>query len=161
MAEGRATLRLTSDGLRAANPLSPAEAIAAKSALADSVPLLTQLAARLGEMPVGRDRIALVLQEFTGASAADVRRQLPLIQRLLRDAAPYLRPVSAASDDTVPEQIEQLPADAAMQPPTPEPLEISFSGGRISLPETAENLDAVISVLQARRGRLNEAESAG
>ena len=161
MAEGRGTLRLTSDGLRAANPLSPAEAIAAKAALADSVPLLTQLAARLGELPVDRDRIALVLQEFTGASAADVRRQLPLIQRLLRDAGPYLRPDSVGRADTVPEQIEQPLAGAAMQPPTPEPLEISFSGGRISLPETAENLDAVISVLQARRDRLSEAESAG
>lgn len=176
IAEGRSAIRLTQDGLRAAAPLSQEESFRARQSLACNVPMFAELAARLGNLPPERTRVALMLEEITGAGRLDVERRLPSIQRLFRDALPYLATSThGASEETAEPQVAfrgpVQPFDAAQDRQAPRAsgaetqdgagmIELSFSGGRLSLPETLPNIEAVLAVLEARREELRGAEQA-
>ena len=155
VAEGRGTLRLTRAGVRAASPVSQAESLQSRAELAGSVTLFADLAARLGDLPPDDARLALLLEEITGAGRLEVESRLPTVQRLLRDVLPYL--------DAAPAATEMAAADsepAGELAPTPitgngsGKLELAFSGGRLSLPESADNIDALIALLATRAKEL-------
>jgi len=183
IAEGRGTIRLTRNGLRAVNPLTPEESSMARRDLAASVPLFTELAGRLDGLPPDRARLALLLEDITGANRIEIERRLVVISRVFEDVLPLLslstgsgrgaRPASNESparlrdvlDDTglgfldIPELLEQGPSASGGLPSAPEDvgearIEVVFPGGRISLPESIASLDVIIQVLQERRNNL-------
>lgn len=183
IAEGRGTIRLTRNGLRAVNPLTPEESSMARRDLATSVPLFMELANRLDGLPPDRARLALLLEDITGANRIEIERRLPVVSRVFEDVLPLL-PASSGSgrgtrstsgedparprdmlDDPglgfldIPELLEQGPSASGGQPPAPEDvgeprIEVVFPGGRISLPESIASLDVIIQVLQERRSNL-------
>lgn len=184
IAEGRGTIRLTRNGLRAVNPLTPEESSMARRDLATSVPLFMEIAGRLDGLPPDRARMALLLEDITGASRMDIERRLAVVARVFEDVLPLLPPAvgpdrSRSSWES--EQSSTPPGSSAGSGlgfldipglldeglPTPaemtaapedigEPrIEVVFPGGRISLPESIASLDVIIQVLQERRGNLS------
>lgn len=184
VAEGRGTIRLTRDGLRAVNPLGPEEAGEARRQLAASVPVFVELARRLGGMPPDRTRVAILLEDLTGENRIQLERRLPLFARIFEDVLPLLAfgegdaaasvPAMAAEASSeaaagvpsvfldIPRLLEDRPgagagagADAGEgREESPPRIEVVFPGGRISLSETVASLDVIIQVLQERRGNL-------
>ncbi len=90
IAEGRGTIRLTRNGLRAVNPLTPEESSMARRDLASSVPLFTELAARLDGLPPDRARLALIIEDITGANRMEIERRLQVVARVFEDVLPLL-----------------------------------------------------------------------
>lgn len=90
IAEGRGTIRLTRNGLRAVNPLTPEESAMARRDLASSVPLFMEIADRLDGLPPDRARLALLLEDITGANRMEIERRLPVIARVFEDVLPLL-----------------------------------------------------------------------
>lgn len=88
--EGRGTIRLTRNGLRAVNPLTPEESAMARRDLASSVPLFMELAGRLDGIPPDRARLALLLEDITGANRMEIERRLQAIARVFEDVLPLL-----------------------------------------------------------------------
>lgn len=168
VAEGRGTLRLTRAGVRAASPVSQAESLQSRAALARSVTLFADLAARLGDLPPDDARLALLLEEVTGAGRLEVESRLPAVQRLLRDVLPYIDaappapspPLHSPPGHSRPEASIATPASAGETLLTPSAqngsgrLELAFSGGRLSLTESADNIDALIKLLTTRAREL-------
>lgn len=144
IAEGRGTIRLTRNGLRAVNPLTPEESAMARRDLASSVPLFMELAGRLDGLPPDRVRLALLLEDITGANRIEIERRLQVVARIFEDVLPLLpssgagerarRPASydeqaASSDDEggsglgfldIPSLLDD-PAVAAASSPRPDP----------------------------------------
>ncbi len=183
IAEGRGTIRLTRNGLRAVNPLTPEESAMARRDLATSVPLFMEIAERLDGLPPDRARLALLLEDITGANRMEIERRLSVVSRVFEDVLPLLptskgpersrRPISADESINpgdgpgdsglgfldIPGLLDQTtpaPGETASVPELPgEPrIEVVFPGGRISLPESVASLDVIIQVLQERRGNL-------
>ncbi len=172
---GRSRLRVSRDGLRAASPLSPQEAVSARRALAGNVPLFEEMADRIGDAPYDPARLAILLEELTGAGRQDVSKRLPVIDRVFgeirldlprgRTAEPAQASEPAvgggsAGDETPepaapPDSAAALDRAAGVEPSSPagdaERIELILPGGRLSLPETISNLDAALTVLWARR----------
>jgi len=90
VAGGRSHVRVTRDGLRAVTPLSAKESEDARTALARNVALFVEMSARLGDDPYEPDRLAVLLEELSGADRTDVTRRLALIDRIFSEARPYL-----------------------------------------------------------------------
>ena len=90
VAGGRSRVRVTRDGLRAVTPLSAKESEDARTALARNVALFVEMSARLGDDPYEPDRLAVLLEELSGADRTDVTRRLALIDRIFSEARPYL-----------------------------------------------------------------------
>ena len=90
VAGGRSRVRVTRDGLRAVTPLSAKESEDARTALARNVSLFVEMSTRLGEGPYAPDRLAVLLEELSGADRTDVTRRLALIDRIFSEARPYL-----------------------------------------------------------------------
>jgi hypothetical protein len=181
LAEGRGTIRLTRNGLRAVNPLTPEESSMARRDLATSVPLFMEIAGRLDGLPPDRARMALLLEDITGASRMDIERRLAVVARVFEDVLPLLPPAVGSRSSWESEQSSTPPGSSAGSGlgfldipglldeglPTPaemtaapedigEPrIEVVFPGGRISLPESIASLDVIIQVLQERRGNLS------
>ncbi|MCH7907015.1 MAG: hypothetical protein IIB26_06265 [Chloroflexi bacterium] len=88
--EGRGTIRLTRNGLRAVNPLTPEESAMARRDLASSVPLFMELAGRLDGIPPDRARLALLLEDITGANRMEIERRLQVIARVFEEVLPLL-----------------------------------------------------------------------
>lgn len=88
--EGRGNIRLTRNGLRAVNPLTPEESAMARRDLASSVPLFVELAARLDGLPPDRARLALLLEDITGANRMEIERRLQVVARVFEDVLPLL-----------------------------------------------------------------------
>jgi hypothetical protein len=183
IAEGRGTIRLTRNGLRAVNPLTPEESSMARRDLATSVPLFMELAGRLDGLPPDRTRLALLLEDITGAGRMEIERRIPVIARVFEDALPLLprpgtgdgtRQPGGVAEHSVSEGIAGDPGLGFLDIPNlldqpamassdasansdvlGEPrIEVVFPGGRISLPESVASLDVIIQVLQERRGNL-------
>ena len=90
VAGGRSRVRVTRDGLRAVTPLSAKESEDARAALARNVALFVEMSTRIGEGPYTPDRLAVLLEELTGADRTEVARRLPLIDRIFSEARPFL-----------------------------------------------------------------------
>lgn len=90
VAGGRSRVRVTRDGLRAVTPLSAKESEDARSALASNVVLFVEMSTRIGEGPYTPDRLAVLLEELSGANRTEVARRLPLIDRIFSEARPFL-----------------------------------------------------------------------
>ncbi len=180
IASGRSRLRVTRDGLRAGNPLSPQEAESARRSLAASVPLFLEITKRLGGEPFDDARLAVLLEELTGADRNDVKARLAVVSRVFSEARPLLpAPSQAAGQGTHEEEQpdedtrgaavahaggrQGLSAAALAGPvalssapseslrPTPGRLHIVLPDGVLSLSETVANLDAALTVLWAHR----------
>ena len=96
VAGGRSRVRVTRDGLRAVTPLSAKESEDARTALARNVSLFVEMSTRLGEGPYAPDRLAVLLEELSGADRTDVTRRLALIDRIFSEARPHLPKPEAA-----------------------------------------------------------------
>ncbi|MBM3958574.1 MAG: hypothetical protein FJ314_02215 [SAR202 cluster bacterium] len=152
--DGRGFIRLTPLGVR----LATAQDAVARQQAAFSWPLLAALAGRIpGALP-GRSDLALVLFEVTNAGAGRIHVSLVQVRRILEDAWPErassAQPAAgppAAADGT--ELAAQVPpgfvADEALQR-----IDLAFSGGQISLPETPENLELIIQLINRRLGQI-------
>ena len=90
VATGRSRIRVTRDGLRSSTPLSPQEAEAARKTLAASVPLFAELAARSGTAPLDHSRLAILLEDITGAKRQDILARLSIVDRVFSEVRPYL-----------------------------------------------------------------------
>jgi hypothetical protein len=98
VAGGRSRVRVTRDGLRAVTPLSAKESEEARAALSRNVALFVEVSIRIGEGPYTPDRLAVLLEELSGADRTEVARRLPLIDRIFSEARPFLpkpEPVTA------------------------------------------------------------------
>ena len=104
VAGGRSRLRVTRVGLRAVTPLSAKESEDARTALARNVALFVEMSARLGDDPYESDRLAVLLEELSGADRNGVSRRLALIDRIFSETRPYLpKPdLSPAQSDASP-----------------------------------------------------------
>jgi hypothetical protein len=102
VAAGRSRIRVTREGLRAASPLSPQEAESARKALAASVPLFVELTARTGAGPHDESRLAILLEDITGAGRQDILARLATLDRVYSEAKPYLADRSGPSASVTP-----------------------------------------------------------
>ena len=90
VAGGRSRVRVTRDGLRAVTPLSAKESESAREALARNVSFFVEMSTRLGDDPYASDRLAVLLEELSGADRTEVARRLALIDRIFSEARPHL-----------------------------------------------------------------------
>ncbi|MBI4306949.1 MAG: hypothetical protein HY678_11580 [Chloroflexi bacterium] len=143
LADGRGTQRLSRLGQRLAFPQSEAEQTELRregTGRCLSSIGLGHLQRR--ELP-GRAELAVLVEEASGADRATVARHLSKLERILRDA---LEPVDS---EGMTGQGAQAAAPAAVAGP-PGTMELRFSGGSISLPESVENLQLAMTLLQRR-----------
>lgn len=154
VAEGRSEIRVTQLGLRAVAPVSPAEGKESRGKLVQSVELFRELNQRTsGRMP-DTPLLQLLLEEITGAPRLTVEQHVAAIAKVYVGAQP----------SRVPSHTEETPPSGPLTPVSHPPqsqsgsqprrggrIEVSYSEGTMSLPETPENLDAVIAVLQSHR----------
>lgn len=184
---GRSRVRVTRDGLRAIRPVSEDEVEMAKSALARNVTLFVEMYKRLKNEPYTPERFAILLEELSGAGRTEVAQRLSLIDRLFGEVRPFLVQESMENanraeedyaggkvrplvENAVPlEEIIAYPhADAESETitssyitdPDAGRIDINLKDGKLSLPETVANLDAVLSVLWARRQLIASIDSA-
>ncbi len=95
---GRSRLRVSRDGLRAVNPLSPQESDAARQSLAAHVNLFAKMASRMSAGPYDHARLAVLVEEITGADRPTVASRIVALDRVFSEARPLLanRPVNGA-----------------------------------------------------------------
>lgn len=91
IASGRGRLRVTRDGLRAVNPLSPQEAESAKRTLAGQVSLFAEMASRMSGEPYDQARLAVLVEEVTGEDRQAVAGKIVQLDRVFSEARPYLQ----------------------------------------------------------------------
>ena len=161
---GRGTVRLTTEGLRAAEPRSPEEADSARRALARSVPLFVEIARRTRGRVVDEAHLAVLLEEITGAGRLEVGRRTAPIARLVNEVLVYLAPEPSAEAELAAPTAAAVLAEAgrtgAQATANEDRIELVLPDGRLSLPESVAGLDAVMLVLRARRERLAARERA-
>lgn len=156
LVDGRGTLRLTSSGARVLDTSSAGSSADARRQAVLGVPLLRELGARSpGGVDAGRAELALAVEEITGAPGVRVRASLAHLQRVIADALPADGRATVSQPDR--EKRAPDPAEAEANPGEPGRVEVVFSGGKISLPETAANLELVIQLLQGRAQELRAA----
>ncbi len=163
---GRGTVRLTPEGVRAAEPRSTGEADAAREALARSVPLFGEIARRVRGRLVDEARVGMLLEEITGAGRLEVGRRAAQIARLVNEVLVYLAPERPTEDERGVSPVGARSSEAegmsAMASPEGTRIELVLPDGRLSLPESVAGLDAAMLMLRARRESLAARErSAG
>ena len=176
IATGRSRVRLTRDGLRAANPNSPSETEPAMRELARSVPLLVELGRRVPHSATGPEHLGVFIEEITGADQRAVRQSLTTVDRVFGEVRQYLGDSEGPHDDHgLDGQRESRGAEgmerhadlgsnttsnplSARQIDTGGRVELSIPGSSLSLPESIENLDLALTVLMARRRILTAAD---
>lgn len=177
IATGRSRVRLTRDGLRAANPNSASETGSAMRDLARSVPLFVELGRRVPHSATGPEHLGVFIEEITGADQESVNQSLTTIDRVFGEVRQYLDDSEAPYDERGADGrresrgAEGMERDAsrgssvnsvsssARQVDTGGRVELSIPGSSLSLPESIENLDLALTVLMARRRILTGAES--
>jgi hypothetical protein len=98
IANGRSRIRVTREGLRAVNPLSPQEADHARRTLAGQVALFTEMASRMGAGPYDQARLAVLVEEVTGEDRTAVASRIANIDRVFAEARPHLVKRTASTD---------------------------------------------------------------
>jgi hypothetical protein len=115
VAGGRSRVRVTRDGLRAVTPLSAKESESARVALARNVSLFVEMSGRLGDDPYESDRLAVLLEELSGADRTEVARRLALIDRIFTEARPHL-PKPDSGTNQLADATSGLSRDPSTQP---------------------------------------------
>jgi hypothetical protein len=149
LASGRGTLRLTPTGLLVARAESADDRATARREALMAVPLLREIVRRSPDALPGRTDLALMLAEITGADAGRIHSSLRQVRKVLADA--WQPPAEAGPTDGAARggvRQEASTSDAAGAGAAT--IELSFSGGRVSLPETAPNLEIAASLLRRR-----------
>lgn len=116
---GRSRLRVTRDGLRAVNPLSPQEADSARRTLSGHVSLFTEMASRMTAGPYDHARLAVLVEEITGADRRMVASRIVALDRVFSEVRPNLlkntayRDISSSDQAPVPtmESINEFPEE--------------------------------------------------
>ncbi len=116
---GRSRLRVSRDGLRAVNPLSPQESDAARSALASHVNLFVEMGSRMSAGPYDHARLAVLVEEITGADRPTVASKIVALDRVFSEVRPVLgkrttyNSEPSTKSDAVPafERVDQFPED--------------------------------------------------
>ena len=119
---GRSRLRVTRDGLRAVNPLSPQEADSARRTLAGRVKLFVEMASRMGAGPYDHARLAVLVEEVTGADRTMVASRIVALDRVFSETRPHILKSTAyrdiSSSDPLPiptlESINQFPEERSI-----------------------------------------------
>ena len=155
---GRGTVRLTPEGLRAAEPRSTAEADAARGVLARSVPLFAEIARRVRSHVVDEARVGVLLEEITGAGRLETGRRAAQITRLVNEVLAYLASERPAEDERDVSSAGARSSEAGERSPMGssegDRIELVLPDGRLSLPESVTGLDAAMLMLRARRESL-------
>lgn len=157
LAEGRGTIRLTPSGLRLARSRPGDELEAAMIDAAKTVPLLKEITERSPDSAPRRTDLALMLAEITGADAGRIHSALPQVQRLLADVFPAGGDRRGRAEHGDAEGRRDSGAAPPVRPAATRSaagLELSFSGGRLSLPETPENLELAADLLRRRAAEM-------
>lgn len=153
LASGRGTLRLTGTGLRVARAESTAEKSAARREALMAVPLLREIVRRSPDAIPGRTDLALMLAEITAADAGRIHSSLGQVRKVLTDA--WQPPALELTVSSSPEPARrQASGDNGANERLAATIELSFSGGKVSLPETAPNLELAASLLRRRATEL-------
>ncbi len=87
---GRSRLRVSRDGLRAVNPLSPQESDAARRTLAAHVNLFKEMGGRMSAGPYDHARLAVLVEEITGADRPTVAGKIVALDRVFSEVRPLL-----------------------------------------------------------------------
>ena len=119
---GRSRLRVTRDGLRAVNPLSPQESDSARRTLAGHVKLFVEMASRMSAGPYDHARLAVLVEEVTGADRSMVAGRIVALDRVFSETRPHLlkntayRDISSSEPAHVPtfEAINQFPEERSI-----------------------------------------------
>ena len=90
IANGRSRLRVSRNGLRAVNPLSPQEADHAKRELASHVSLFAEMASRMSAGPYDQARLAVLVEEITGEDRPGVARRIVALDRVFSEVRSLL-----------------------------------------------------------------------
>lgn len=122
---GRSRLRVTRDGLRAVNPLSPQEADSARRTLAGHVTLFSEMASRMGAGPYDHARLAVLVEEITGADRPAVAGRIVALDRVFSEVRPHLlkRAAYSSSSSSVQrpapalDDVNESPAGSYIQEP--------------------------------------------
>ncbi len=155
VAGGRSRVRVTRDGLRAVTPLSAKESEDARAALARNVSLFSEMASRLGEDPYAADRLAVLLEELSGADRTEVARRLPMIDRIFSEVRPYLPKNTKITAPQPAPNISQQPGQFAFpESDQPSPSAVAPAGPGVANEESAPIYmgSAIPSVEQNRPG---------
>ncbi|GEM_PF-542799 len=116
VAGGRSRVRVTRDGLRAVTPLSAKESEGARVALARNVLLFVDMSTRLGDDPYESDRLAVLLEELSGADRTEVARRLALIDRIFSEARSFLpKPDPVQASTSGPGSVRQRVTQSSSQ----------------------------------------------
>ncbi len=182
---GRSRLRVTRDGLRAVNPLSPQEVDSARSVLASNVTLFAEMASRMSAGPYDHARLAVLVEEITGADRPTVASRIVLLDRVFTEVRPtigrstaYRSELDSSSsevpsaelpeigEETRPAYGEQHRADEFMPPGLPGSAmadrlpEIGPAKGRVEAQAAEEDEDGVPRIeIILPDGRLSLPES--
>ena len=155
---GRGTVRLTPEGLRAAEPRSAGEADSAREALARSVPLFAEIARRVRGHVVDEARVGALLEEITGAGRLEADRRAAHIARLVNEVLVYLAPQLPVEEARgVPlagAGLSEAGGTSPIASPEGDRIEVALPDGRLSLPESVAGLDAAMLMLRTRRESL-------
>lgn len=143
--EGRGILQLTTNALKSLNSVTIEESISSRSQLVASVPFFSKLVANINELPVDDVTLASIIENITDGNTLEIEKQLPKIQKLLRDVSQYV-PSLTESSCANPNQ-SMLTTKKAINNSQ---IQLKFSGGNLSLGETADNIEVIIALLTAR-----------
>lgn len=158
--EGRSALRLTSTAGRVVTAdADPGEVNRGMTSLVRSVPLFVQLHGRLQSGAIDRGVLGATLQEITEAPMDEVQGRLPQIERLFDEARRYLDAPPSVMGPTTGGQGSVVPASdearrTVTEQVTPRLIELRFEGGELSLEETSDNIDLLITALVTRKRKL-------
>ncbi len=122
IATGRSRIRVTRDGLRAVNPLSPQESDSARRTLASHVNLFSEMGARMSAGPYDHARLAVLVEEITGAERPVVAGKIVALDRVFSEVRSLLvkrtsyTPDSSSKMDTVQsfESIDEFPEEPSI-----------------------------------------------
>ena len=167
--EGRSTIRLTSTATAAvASGVDRESNLGRLHQFATSVRLFNQLHQRLHRGNLDRTVLAATIQELTGATMDEVESRLPGIERVFTEARQYMDAPDLVEEDDIPvttsgSASESEPAQAAgarSSAQASQTIILKFSGGEMSLDETADNIDLLIAALVTRKLRLTSSDAA-
>lgn len=116
IANGRSRLRVSRNGLRAVNPLSPQESDHAKRELASHVSLFAEMASRMSAGPYDQARLAVLVEEITGEDRPSVARRIVALDRVFSEVRPLLVKRTAYAADSSSKSAPQTTVERLTEP---------------------------------------------